>query len=168
MSKEHEVMSVVGVVGKVVRKVAIFAVYIPPNMKAAELEGLREALAMEIGAIMKAYKNPITLAEGDFNHRDIGGAINEVEDFSVLAMGPTQGCCTIDLIHPNSPESHCDTQILPPLASLGGAMSDHKCIFKEATGYHWVTQLRRTRDDGREEALARDMREWDWDQLCNW
>lgn len=66
------------VVGKVARKVANFAIYIQPNMRVAELEELKEAWAMEIGSIRKALNDPIILVTGDFNHRDVGEAINEV------------------------------------------------------------------------------------------
>ena len=94
--KEHGVLCVVGVIGKVSRKVTIFSIYIPPAMRAAELENLKEALATEVGGIMKAYRDPIIMLAGDFNHRDIQGALNEVGDFTVLATGPTRGGNTID------------------------------------------------------------------------
>ena len=167
IKKEYEVFCVVGVIGKVARKVAIFSIYIPPAMRAADLEDLKEALPMEIGAIMKTHKDPIIMIAGDFNHRDIQWAPNEVGDFTVLATGPTRGSNTIDLVLTNCPDHHRDTRTLPPLDSQNGSASDHKCVYTEAVfppvkGYQWVTQFRRTRDDRREESFAKELKEWDW------
>ena len=167
IKKEYAVLCVVGVIGKIARKVAMFSIYIPPAMRAADLEDLKEALATEIGTIMKTHKDPIVMIAGDFNHRDIQGALNEVGDFAFLATGPTRGNNTIDLVLTNCPEHHRDTRTLPPLDSQNGSASDHKCVYTEVVfppvkGYQWVTQFRRTRDDSREEAFARELEAWDW------
>ena len=39
---------------------------------------------------------------GDFNHRVVGEAINEVGEFTALSTGPTRGNSTIDLIYTNT------------------------------------------------------------------
>ena len=51
MAKEHEVMCVVGKVGKIDRKIVVLVVYIPPGIKAHQLEVMREALAAEVTAV---------------------------------------------------------------------------------------------------------------------
>ena len=168
MPSRFEVMCVAGVVGKVSRKVVVFVVYIPPTMKATELEELREAIAIEVGAAKKSYKNPLVMITGDFNHRDVGAALNEVEEFTQIVMDPTRGGNTIDVIYTNQPLAHCETRVLPPLEATNGAVSDHRCVFTEASfppvrGYHWITQMRRTRDTAREEAFARELGTWDWE-----
>ena len=170
VKRDHEVVCAVGVVGKIARKIVIFAVYVPPSMRAAELESLRESLATEISAAAKAFKDPVILVAGDFNHRDIGEAINEVGEFTALATAPTRGTNTIDLIYTNDPEAHLDTRVLPPLDTAGGTLSDHRCVFTEARfppvkNFHWVSELRRTRDQRREEAFAQDMKDWNWEGL---
>lgn len=165
-----EIMCVDGVIGKVARKAVIFVVYIPPTMKAGELEELKEALAVKVGAAMKSFKDPLVLITGDFNHRDIGGALNEVGDFVPLATGPTRGANTIDIIYTNAHLAHKETRVLPPLEAGSGAPRDHRCVFTEALfppewNFQWISKLRRTRDLAREEAFARDMCEWDWSGL---
>ena len=172
VKKEHEVVCAAGVVGKIARKIVIFAVYIQPSMRAAELENLRESLAMEISAVTKAFKEPVILVTGDFNHRDIGEAINEVGDFTALVTAPTRETNTIDLIYTNNPRAHLDTRVLPPLDTTEGVPSDHRCVFTEARfsparNFRWVSQLRRTRNQGREEAFAQDMKSWNWESLQN-
>ena len=82
VSKEAEVICAVGVVGKMARKVAVFGVYVPPSTPATVWESTKESITVEVDAVLKAYKNPIILVTGDFNHRDMGGALNEVGSFS--------------------------------------------------------------------------------------
>lgn len=84
-AKDAEVMCVVGVVGKVARRTAIFFVYVTPSTTVPMWDALKEPIAVEFGAVMKAYKNPIMMVTGDFNQRDIGGALNEVGDFAALS-----------------------------------------------------------------------------------
>ena len=170
MPSQFEVMCVAGLIGKVARKVVIFVVYVPPTTKAGELKELQEALAVDVGAAMKSFKNPLVLVTGDFNHRDVGGALNEVGDFVPLATGPTRGTNTIDLIYSNAHLAHKETKVLPPLETKSGARSDHGCIFTEVEfpperDFKWITKLRRTRDPAREEAFAHDMCERDWSDV---
>lgn len=165
-----EVMCVTGVVGKVSRKVVVFVIYIPPAIKAAELEVLREAVSTEISAARKSFKNPLILVTGDFNHRDLGDALSEVDEFAQIVKDPTRGRNTIDVIHTNAPRAHCETRVLPPLEAANGTPSDHRCVFTEASfppvkGYHWITQMRRTRDAAREDAFAQELEGWDWGGL---
>ena len=51
IDKFHEVICVVGRVGKIERPVAVFAIYIPPALKKAEVDCLKELLAVEIAAV---------------------------------------------------------------------------------------------------------------------
>ena len=170
MPRKFKVMCVTGVAGKISRKVVIFVVYVQPTLKAAELEEMREALAVEVDAVTKAFKDPLVLVTGDFNHREFGAALNEVGDFDVLGTGPTRGESTIDLVYTNAVNAHVDTRVLPPLESIRGTTSDHRCVYTEVKfpperNYVWTTQLRRTRDERREKAFAEDMLNRDWGPL---
>ena len=103
MRKDSEVICAVGRIGKIGRPVAVFAVYIPPSMRAPELAVLRKQLADEVAALRSTYKNPAIFIGGDTNHRDVGDAVNEVGDFTVLDTGPTRGTSTIDVAITNVP-----------------------------------------------------------------
>ena len=116
IDKTHEIICAVGRVGKIERPVAVFAIYIPLSLKRADVDRLRELLAVEIAAVRSAHKNPVILVTGDLNHRDISATIKEVGDFQLLTTGPTRGDNTIDLIHSNAPELHTD---LHPATSPG-------------------------------------------------
>lgn len=72
----------------------------------------------------------------------------------------------------NAPDAHIDSRVLPPLQSVGGIPSNHQCVYAEAEfppvrGYNWVCQMRRTRDQGKEEAYSEEQRGWDWSCLRN-
>ena len=167
IGREFEVMCATGRVGKVERRVVVFIVYVPPGMKAADLEKLRELLALEVAAAKQTYHDPIIIVNGDFNHRDVGEALGEVEDFDRLATGPTRGRNTIDLIYTNCAPDIKESATLPPLQAGGGALSDHQCVYAEAEfvptkKYKWVIQWRRTRNAEREQAFARDLTSWEW------
>ena len=101
LSREFEVLCAVGKIGKIERTVVIFVVYIPPDMRAAALEKLREELSAEIVAVQKSYKNPIIIVNGDMNKRDLGAGLREVADFELIKTGPTRGSSNIDLVYLN-------------------------------------------------------------------
>ena len=170
MSKGFEVLCAVGKVAKIERSIVIFVVYIPPDMRAPALETLKEELSAEIVAVQKSYKNPLIIVNGDMNRRDLGSGINEVADFDLVRTGPTRGDSTIDLMFINAPETVDEAIVTPPLHNSSGVPSDHRSVFVRATipperKFRWVVQWRRTRDQGREEAFARELRNWDWSGL---
>ena len=147
----------------------VFVVYITPSIRAADLETLKEELTVEVGAARQAFKDPIIVVNGDFNHRDVGGTLNNVDDFHAVSTEPTRGDNTIDIVYTNV-QQHInvnETRCLPPLRSNGGADSDHRCVYVDALflperNFKWVVKFRRTRDKSRERAFAADMTGWDW------
>ena len=165
LDKSHEVICAVGRVGKIPRMVAAFAVYVPPKMKVAELDRLTDALSTEIASVRTSYADPVIIVGGDFNHRDMSGALNLAGNLTVVPTGPTRGTNTLDAVFTNVGESVTDKGTLPPLEGNQGTASDHRCVFVELTmepkkGYHWQVMWRRERNPQREEAFARELREW--------
>lgn len=163
VSREHEVLCAVGKVGKIGRKVVVFVVYIPPGMRARQLEELKESLAAEVTAVKADVKNPILVVAEDVNHRDIAGAVSHTEQITLIPSGPTRGDNTIDLVYTNSPHNVAKCLTLPPLETATGARSDHKCVYVAAEfevekNFEWVVKMRRLRNGEREEAFAADMR----------
>ena len=172
LGKSAEVLCVTGRVSKVERVVVVFVAYIAPGTRANELDSLREGLAVEIGQARATFHNLIILIGGDFNHRDVGGAIRDADDFKLIPTGQTRGINTINLVFTNVPDAviEGETRTLPPLQAASGALSDHKCVYVAATfprarSYRWISQLRRTRNDDREAAFVSDLREYDWTGL---
>lgn len=170
MTKEHEVMCAVGKVGKIERKVVVFVIYIPPAIKARQLEELREALAVEVTAVKADIKNPVLIMAGDLNHHVMAGAVNLTEQITLIPSGPTRVHHTIDLIYTNAPHSITECLTLPPLETASGAKSNHKCVyvvaeFEARKNFEWVVKMRRLRNNEREEAFEADLRGLDWGSL---
>ena len=123
MSREFEALCAIGNVGKVERRVAVFVVYIPPDMRAPSFEKLKEEIASEIVAVKRAYKNPIIYVCGDLNHRDLGAGIKEVKDFELVETGPTRGTSTIDLVYTNALKAVSEAATVPPWSPLGACQA---------------------------------------------
>ena len=124
-------MCALGRVGKIARRVLALVVYVPPGIRAQELEELKEAVATEVAALKATYCNPLIFVAGDFNHRDFGGALAEVDVIiSLIKTGPTRGPNTINLVFSNAkPEDVKENAVLPPLQLYNGTDSNHKCLF---------------------------------------
>ena len=165
-----EEICAVGRVGKIGRKLAVFVVYVPPSMRAAEFKELGEALAAEIAAIKISHKAPGVIVAGDFNHRDVLPFLNETEVMHTINTGPTRGNNTLDLLHTNINEYIVEGSVLPPLSTAGGLMSDHRCVFAvakvpERRNFTWEFRYRRLRDKRREETFAEELAAVDWSPM---
>ena len=172
LPKGSEVICATGRVGKVDQVVVVFAVYIAPGTRAAELDLLREGLTTEITQIRMSITNPIVIVGGDFNHRDVNGALNDAGEFEAIPTGPTRGSNTIDIIFTNSlgAVNLNETRTLPPLQSAAGSDSDHKCVYTALSlpptrSFRWVCHWRRTRNKEREAAFASDLKNHDWTSM---
>ena len=168
----QEIICVTGKIGKIPRKVAVIAVYVPPDMRAPNFRELCDTLVLEVAAIKLALGNPIIYVAGDFNHRDVGPSLSLAADLKLVDTAPTRGLNTLDLIYTNSADCNGEVKVLPPLDTPTGALSDHKCVyvkreFPPARSFTWVVKLRRTRTRAAEEAFAADLEAWDWSSLEN-
>ena len=161
-SRNHEMLCAVGKIGKIDRKVAVFAIYIPPNTRALDAKALGEALASEVTAAKIAYKNPMFVIAGDFNHRDIESAVSLAESVDLVQTGPTRGDNVIDMVYTNFADKITESLTLPPLQDRNGNDSDHRCVFVAAKiraerNFTWKVKMRRLRDDRREGAFANNL-----------
>ena len=174
ISREQEVLGVVGRVAKVKKKIVVFTVYVPPSTKVAEFESICSALTHEIAAARAAHGDPIIFVGGDFNRRDVGPALLRAADLRPISTEPTRGASTLDVVYSKVNYRLTEVQTLPPLDMAAGVNSDHRCIYVKASfpkvkGYSWVVRMRRMRTRAREEAFARSLagQEWSWLKECN-
>ena len=169
IKREHEVICATGRVGKMLEKVAIFAIYIPPDTRAAEFRDLCEAVEVEIAAVKVALNNPVVVIGGDFNNRDMGQALSASEVYEIDSE-PTRGIARLDRVLCDRPSLVNMVKKLPPLETLAGGVSDHRCIYLEINmpkvrNFKWVVRLRRKRNAAREQEFASDLGNWDWSGL---
>ena len=115
--KGHEILSAVGKVGNIARKVVVLVVYIPPKTKAAAQEEIAAAVSNEIARAHAEYNNPLVVIGGDFNKRDISAGLADSCVFEEAQTGPTRGPNKLDLVYTNFGSSIQEAQTLPPLQS---------------------------------------------------
>ena len=119
----HEFVCAVGRVGKIARRVAV---YVPPDIKARQLEHLMEAVAAELAALKSTYKNPLIIFAGDINHRDFGPSLSQVDVLKLVRTEPTRGKSTIDLVYMHEKDLVTDNIVLPSLQARNGTDSNHR------------------------------------------
>ena len=169
---KHEIVCVVGKIGKVERPFAIFSVYVPPRTKSAEFAELCEDLATALTQVKTTTKNPIIVIGGDFNNRDPSPAFESVGGLDKIPSGPTRGSATLDIIFTNELASLVSgsAETFPPLESEDGLRSDHMSVwaslrFKKEKDFEWVKVTVRLRSEMREQAFREGLSSLDWGPL---
>ena len=94
----------------------------------------------------------------------------ETDSFQCVETGPTRGDHTLDLLFTNVGDKVVEKLVLPPLQTVAGRVSNHRCIYAafelpNPREYTWVVKYRRARTKKAEENFARDLGEWDWREL---
>lgn len=135
---------------KIPRRVAVFAVYIPPILRVGAVKDIFDSLSDEIVAVKTALGDPLVLIGRDFNRRDLEEVIGDVDNFVLLETGPTREGQRLNEFHLNFGGNVIDKAIVPPLQTPAGASSDHGCIFFKAhfppeRQYHWTVRWSRKR-----------------------
>lgn len=110
------------------------------------------------------------MVAGNFNHRDVFGALNDADSFSEVETGPTRGPNKLDVFYINFGNMVTESQTLEPLESDGGIFSDHKCVYALADFhltkcYTWDVKMTRKRIAKADEQFARALAAWDWKEL---
>ena len=166
----QEIVCVTGKIGKIPRKVAILAVYVPPDTRAQQFKDLCDTLVQEIAELKTSLGDPIIYVTGDFNHRDVGPSLELAAGLKLVITPPTRGDNCLDRVYTNTINECEDAMVLPPLDAPSGASSDHKCVhvrgvFPALRNFTWVAKLRRTRTKAADDAFAAELQGWDWSEL---
>ena len=165
-----EILCATGTVGKFKRRVAIFAMYLPPTLPAAQVDGLVELLPNEIGAVKMALDNPIIIVCGDMNGKRVHEAFDIDGDISLVPTGPTRGANTLDLVYSNVQEAVKLSEVVCPLETVQGVPSDHACVmieleFPQSKDFTWIRKTTRKRSDSADRRFGDEMRDTDWSFL---
>ena len=171
-TRDQEIICAVGRAADVPRPIAVFALYVPPGTKASSFSELCDTLTTEIAAVKTACPGAAIFVGGDMNHRDITAALSAVDDFRVVRTGATRGANALDQLFTNIADAVVENIVLPPLENEAGVRSDHKCVFvsaaiKKPKDYRWIVRMRRTRNQERELAFARDLGACDWERMSS-
>ena len=147
-SKKFEILIAVGKIGNMSREVAIFAIYIPPKMTAADLEEMREIVSDNVLQLKSSSsgQGPLFFIGGDLNRRDLGPALEDFLDIERKNFTPTRGNACLDILFSNC----CMSEITnyPPLETPTGLRSDHECVLfsgleRTEKNFTWVKKTTR-------------------------
>ena len=133
-NNRFEIVCAVGKFNNNTRKVAIFAVYLPPKQTSTTTKEVEACIADCILKIKSESNDPLIIVAGDLNRKDISGAFVEAVDVKLHPPIPTRGTAALDLVFSNT-EKHKETS-LPPLSSDAGPSSDHNVLLVETKERH--------------------------------
>ena len=124
-----EIMATIGRRAGQRRKVLAIVAYVPPDYNADDNRAFLSYLCDTIMELKKKFDNPYIFIGGDFNRRDLGGAIKDYRDLRIIRTPPTRGAATLDLIATNTHGSVIEAGVTAPISSDEGAESDHKTVY---------------------------------------
>ena len=127
-----ELLCTVGKVPGLARKIAIIAVYIPPQTRTPKCDEIMQHIANEICKLKQDYEDSYIMIAGDFNKKNTKKAFENYLDINELEAGPTQKNEALDLVFSNFKEHVVQKKVVAPLETEQGLKSDHNTIYAEA------------------------------------
>ena len=135
MSKQNmigEFVCAVGTTPLTKRKLAVLAVYLPPNMNVSQVNACLEAINETVDKLKTKYSDPIILVGGDFNRKNLQTMLSAMPELTAVAAGATRNGVALDEIYTNIGNSIMQKEILQPLCKEDGTKSDHLIVAASA------------------------------------
>ena len=85
-----EILTAVGNVQGLSRKVVVFGCYLAPNYAVARARSCLDYVEETVIEMKRRIKDPIIIVTGDFNQWPIDSALQEFRDLSENTAGPTR------------------------------------------------------------------------------
>ena len=126
-----EIISAKGRIIGDTRKLVIYSIYLPPNLKRAKVERINELVNEDITRMKTEYEEPIIILGGDFNQFGIDDCHKDIIDIETIKSPATRAGARIDLIASNINKYVVKTTTLDPLQNSESS-SDHNpllCCF---------------------------------------
>ena len=124
----YEVVCATGKIKSFSRKIAVFAVYIPPKYTPAQVEGLTDYLADAIEKVKREVGDPYICIGGDINNKDITAALTDFPEIKILPNIPTRFGAALDLCFTNFNDEIFELGSHRALTSAVGTPSDHLVV----------------------------------------
>ena len=127
-SGKFEVVGGLGRTADDSKKILVFSVYYPPQMKKEAVDKLNDCISSSIDA-QKIKHGPVrVIICGDMNNKNIVPILTDHPDTQVLPTPSTRKNETIDLCITSLNIDNIEVTGFPPLRSVTGTLSDHYCI----------------------------------------
>ena len=127
-SGDYEVVCTVGNVALTKRKIAVLAVYLPPNLKSCEVRGCLDNIVATIDKLTIKFGDPILFVGGDFNDKSMSNLTDAFPSLIPIKAGATRNGRHLDEVYCNVSRSISHKEILKPLSKEDGTPSDHLII----------------------------------------
>ena len=174
-SHNYEILTAVGSIQGLSRKIALLGCYMPPNYtvaKARSCLGYIEKMVIEMKRRLRA---PIIVVTGDFNQWPIEEALQEFRDLSETSAGPTTGTRTIDRTFTNL-DKIIESNMLNPLQTDHDEQdrrqleSDHRIFYLTPTirrndKYKWLNYSYRYNNEDSAKKFGEWLLQKDWAAL---
>ena len=131
--ENFEVLCIAGKVGSVREKVAVIAVYLPPNYPRHRAEACLDYISDVVSEVKRRFDSPLIAVAGDWNQWPVEYVLQEHPDMQEVDHGPTRKDKKIDRFLVNFGRSIEQSGTLPPLDDGQGRVSDHMMAFFKAS-----------------------------------
>ena len=163
-----EMVAAEGKIEGIQRKIVVYAVYLPPQMRKENVDRQCEALSNDIARAKSTYDNPIIVIMGDINRKNFGEAYSNFVDIREIQSGPTRGRERLDRCFTNI--SQTETEVVPPLTNRDGVASDHACLLIRAAierkkPFEYVKIKARKRTQKGFAAFGEELAEYQWENI---
>ena len=123
-----EIVCSIGSTSLTKRKVASVAVYLPPSIRAADLNQAMNTLTDLVNRIKTKYSDAILFIGGDYNNKQIDPFLNAFPCLKPLLAGATRNGSALDEVYTNMDQNIVQRSVQPPLQTIEGVRSDHSII----------------------------------------
>ena len=127
---EYEIVAAKTKVKNIKSMLYVFSVYYPPSMNVEEVMKMNDLLSDEILKIQVKESNPVFILAGDTNNKDLKCFEKNEAKMKRIDIGATRGGSYLDTCFSNS---EIKTEILEPMWSEHGSVSDHKVVMCETS-----------------------------------
>lgn len=167
---DFEIVCGIGTLAFHVQKVIALSIYIPPQYSAAESRRCLEFIEDSIIKLKGQFKDPYILIGGDFNKRDIDGALANFPDLSLVSSLPTRDGQNLDRIYVNFRSQVFETGVLKPLENSAGVRSDHSVVYalarlKRIRSFEWIEYTYKKYTKEAEEKFGEWIAQHDWESV---
>ena len=124
-----EIVCGVGSTSLTKRKIAVIAVYLPPSLRAIEVEQTLDNIIDLVNKVRTRFGDDTVLfIGGDFNKKKLDTLLTAVPSLTPVLAGATRGGAALDEVYTNMDLNITDRKIQRPLISIEGTCSDHSVI----------------------------------------
>ena len=169
---DFEILTAIGSIQGLSRKVALIGCYIPPNYTTVRATACLNHIEELVIEMKRRLKDPLIIVTGDFNQWKIDQALQEFRDLTETTAGPTRGNRVIDRTFSNF-DNITEAGILDPLQTEDIEQpreSDHKIFYMTASirrkeKYRWLSYTYRYNNEESSKKFGDWIVSKDWAEL---